>query len=450
MARRDRKLPAERAFRDVLTGCVLIIAVFALGFIIAIIDRAHTSPASLNAAWFGTWGTWAGGLATAAAFLIAAASIAVTGAHARADRHDAAMIRESEDMAQARLLIVYQVDMPTQPQSFRFYRIDNRSKDMFFDVTVPFAERYSNSSAEPDLLTPDAFTGGGTVTMEYLPQGELLAPYRSRSQDDIWFTEVRVYAAPQMPVNFTVYYTDAGGRAWKQHLDGTIERVPTSEAVQRLPREADTVQPYSQIRVLTEEEKRDPTSLFSDVPPGFLDDDETDDDSLAELEAIAPVLVNSWKPVARIGTPRLTTPKGARDIRAEIAYAPTAAPPWRNYFVAKLRELGLAANQFRSQGNVAAIILEIREDDLDRAVEQIDVALDHANQLFEANEVEAARAVVARISAREAEQAEVTRRLDELAAKHTRPGQAPWDRRRPAPPQRTDPESEPPAPSADI
>jgi hypothetical protein len=146
-------------------------------------------------------------------------------------------------------LIVYQVDMPTQPQSYRFYRIDNRSDGLFFDVTVPFAERYYESDTQTSRLTPEAFSGPGDVTMEYLPQGGLLAPYRQRSENDVWFTEVRVYAKPGTPVWFAVQYTDAAGRQWKQHFGGQIERVITTQAVPAPPRKADSVQPQSQLRV---------------------------------------------------------------------------------------------------------------------------------------------------------------------------------------------------------
>ena len=106
-------------------------------------------------------------------------SVRVTSAHARADRREAALVREIQDMAQARLLIVHEVDMPDQPQSFRFYRIDNRSKDLFFDVKVPFVERYYQSDTEIDRLTPESAAN----TLEFLPDGVLRPPTgRKRSK----------------------------------------------------------------------------------------------------------------------------------------------------------------------------------------------------------------------------------------------------------------------------
>lgn len=73
-------------------------------------------------------------------------------------------------------MIVYQVDMPTQPQSYRFYRIDNRSDGLFFDVTVPFAERYYESDTQTSRLTPEAFSGPGDVTMELPPARRTARP----------------------------------------------------------------------------------------------------------------------------------------------------------------------------------------------------------------------------------------------------------------------------------
>jgi len=172
--------------------------------------------------------------------------------------------------------------------------------------------------------------------MEHLPQGELLAPYRSRSENDTWFTEVRVYATPGTPVHFAVHYTDAAGRAWKQHLDGEIERVATSAAVSRAPRAADLVQPHSQLRVLSEDEQRDPASLFSDVPDDHGDTLDGADD--AELEAVARVLIQNWKPVARISTPWLVPKEGSETrISAQIAYTPKAPKPWHEAFTSVIR-----------------------------------------------------------------------------------------------------------------
>ena len=126
------RLREERQFNGVLIGTCVGTVTFAFLFILLTLIKSARTPDDITANWFAAWGTWAGGLATGAAFLIAAFSISVASAHAHRDREEAASIRASEDMAQARLLIVYQVDMPTQPSSYRFYRIDNRSDGLFF------------------------------------------------------------------------------------------------------------------------------------------------------------------------------------------------------------------------------------------------------------------------------------------------------------------------------
>ena len=178
--------------------------------------------------------------------------------------------------------------MPSQPGSYRFFRIDNRSKDLFFDVTVPSVERYYlGSGAGISLLTPEAFTGPGDVTMEYLPEGQLLTPYRTNTADEGWYTEVRVYANPGTPVQFAVHYTDAAGRPWKQHFGGEIERVTTTNAV-RGPRKAGSVQPYSQIRLLSEEEAAQFRGgrFGGDVPPEVPEagvEDTQDEDNSSQL-----------------------------------------------------------------------------------------------------------------------------------------------------------------------
>jgi hypothetical protein len=264
-----RWIPEEQQFKTALWAVGLIAALFLYVFVMLTLLKSRDTPSDITAGWFGSWGTWAGGLATAGAFLIAAYSIAVSSAHEHLARQEAARIRDTEDRAQARLLLIYEVEMPSQPGSYRFFRIDNRSKDLFFDVTVPSVERYYlGSGTGISLLTPEAFTGPGDVTMEYLPEGQLLTPYRTNTADEGWYTEVRVYANPGTPVQFAVHYTDAAGRPWKQHFGGEIERVTTNSAV-RGPRKADSVQPYSQIRRLSEEEAaqfRD-GRFGGDVPP---------------------------------------------------------------------------------------------------------------------------------------------------------------------------------------
>src|SRR3954454_1179840 len=92
------------------------------------------TPSDVTANWFAAWGSWAGGFATAAAFLIAAFSILVASAHARVDRQVGADIRADDEMAQARLLTVYKVDIPGAFPELATFRIENRSQQCVFDV----------------------------------------------------------------------------------------------------------------------------------------------------------------------------------------------------------------------------------------------------------------------------------------------------------------------------
>ena len=178
-----------------------------------------------------------------------------------------------------------------------------------------------------DRLTPES----AASTLEFLPDGVLLTPYRTQTQQEAWCNEVRVYSKPDKPVRFAVHYTDAAGLQWKQHLDGRIERVLSREAVPAEKRKADVFQPQSQLRVLSPEEAADAFGgrFAGDVPQHVQD---------AAMEAVAPLIVETWSRVTRIGTPR-ADPSGPNSVRLQIAYGPTAPSPWGDYFRPKLRLL---------------------------------------------------------------------------------------------------------------
>ena len=392
-------------------------------FIVLTFAKAALTPGDITSSWFETWGTWFGGLVTGAAFLIAAYSVAVSGAHAHKDRAEAAAVRENQDMAQARLLVVYPVDMPRQPQSFRFFRIDNRSKDWFFDVSVPSVERYQDGE-EMSLLTPEAFSGPGTVTMEFLPEEVFLSPYRTNDQSDTWNTEVRVYAKPGSPVRFAVYYTDANGLRWKQDLDGQIERVLSTTAVPA-PRIADSVQPYSQIQTITPEEAKAHRIGGPDVPD--LDDENGDS---AATETLARNIVHGWTPVRRVGAPILGRHHSDPELLAiEIGYAPDAPQTWYQYFRDGLRGAGIRSNQSHSQGPYQSSTFEAPRSALPRVIEGFDAAVKSANERFEMDDLARLRERLAHFDAvRDAAIARQTE-LDDLADQFREPGRLPWDQR---------------------
>lgn len=401
-----RRLSEEDTFRDVLTGCTFILGVFALAFLASTTDRARNSPGSLDAGWFEAWGTWAGGLATAAAFLIAAASIAVTGAHARADRHDAAIVRESEDMAQARLLMIYRVLTPTVPRSMVTFRIENRSKDVFFDVSVPFVDRQNDSNPDLGRTTP----AHAANSMQYLPSQELLTPYRVEDEHDGWFTQVVVYTGDPESVQFTVQYTDAAGRSWRQHLGGPIERVKSSNATR--VREADRFQPHSQVRVMTATEARE-AGLGEDI-------------DWSQLDETTGFAAASWRSIRRVGRP-LVRPVARRSGRicADIAWAPRGERPWRTLFDQRLKH-DFPSNQSGSQGATEWVTVECDEDDLERLVGAVDAAIEHANNRFEQDIIDPLRALQDAATTKAKEIAKHQAGLDERAARLERPGHTPW------------------------
>jgi hypothetical protein len=172
------RLREERQFTKVLVATCAIASGFLLVFVVLTLVKAACTPRDITAGYFSAWGTWAGGLATAAAFLIAAYSVAVASAHAREDRREAARVRENNDMAQARLLTIYKVEIPDSISSLATYRIENRSHDYFFDVTVPFADSPDQSNAGFERRTPELVTSENRLH-EFLPNGELLTAYRS-------------------------------------------------------------------------------------------------------------------------------------------------------------------------------------------------------------------------------------------------------------------------------
>ncbi|WP_145238435.1 MULTISPECIES: hypothetical protein [Nocardiaceae] len=249
MIEESGRLPAEVTFRRLWVGSCVVAGIFLVAFVAATIAKGAVSPRDITANWFAAWGAWASGVTTTAAFLIAAGSLMVSSAYARLDRREAANAQEAEAMAQARLLTIYRVERPDMPASFVFFRVENRSNDRFFDVFVPYVDRIYMGE-EGQLLPPDPCSN--ERTLEELPDGELLTPFRDHNDHEGWFTQVSVYTDDWQSVMFAVHYTDAAGRAWKQHADGRIERVEISTAVK--VRKADRFQPSSQIRLLTQEE----------------------------------------------------------------------------------------------------------------------------------------------------------------------------------------------------
>lgn len=325
-------LPEERQFKAVVIGACALAGLFLLAFVLATLIKASRCPEGVTADWFSAWGTWAGGLATAAAFVIAASSIAVAGAQARSDRREAARIRDDNDMAQARLLVIYKIESEHSIESLATYRVENRSKDFFFDVTVPFVDSPDDSAAGFERRTADLVARENRLH-EYIPTAELLTPYRVHNEHEVWFTLVTVHTHDATGIKFAVEYTDAGGRRWCQQLGGQIERVLTTEAVP--VRASDRFQPRQQIRRLSKVEA---------WRHGFtrnLDPLQTDEEF---LEVIEPINVVHWKRVERVGDIALEpgddgSESGYRAMT--VMFRPSAPPFWAGHFRRKLDESGL-------------------------------------------------------------------------------------------------------------
>jgi hypothetical protein len=382
---KPNRLPEERQFNTVLIGACLLGALFVLSFVLLTCIKSTLSPRDITANWFAAWGTWAGGLATAAAFVIAAFSISVAGAQARFDRREAARIREDNEMAQARLLVVYKVEGTQSISSLATYRIENRSKDLFFDVSVPFVDSPDGSQAGFERRTAELVAQDSRLH-EFIPTAELLTAHRDLNQHEAWFTLVTVHTHDATGITFAVEYTDAGGRRWRQHLGGQIERVLTTAAIP--VREPDRFQPLQQIRRLSNVESwRLGRSFAQNV-----ERPQTDDDFLETIEAFK---VMHWKPIERVNDIAMEH-SGKGEQRAEtsvaVTFKPSAPPFWADHFRDKLAESGLCygggsadgrsqTDSFRCTPAVAAAASN----------ELIDAAITYANDRFEQNELSAAR-----------------------------------------------------------
>ncbi|NCL73790.1 hypothetical protein AIIKEEIJ_01227 [Rhodococcus sp. YH1] len=334
--------------------------------------------------WFVAWGTWAGGLGTAAAFLIAAFSILVASAHSRFDRRQDAEIREDDLMGQARLLSIYKVDDKGWLSTLPTYRIDNWSKDWFFDVTVPYVDA-RNAEGHIERRTAD-LAEKEIRYAEHIPSGEQLTPHRDNSDDEAWFTLVRVHATNAKSIDFAVEYTDASGRRWRQSLGGKIERIPMTKAVPI--RRPDRFQPRPPIKKLSGVE-----AWRSGITQGGITDGlpplESDEDF---LEVIGVSNVQRWKRIERID--EIKFERGGElssDLEVSVTFGPAAPPFWLIHFRNKLAESGLRYGGGRSYYVQTDRFLCSRDIDTAGLNEVIDAAIQFANDRFEENELAAAR-----------------------------------------------------------
>ena len=379
------KLAEERRFKAVLIGACVTAAVFLGTFILLTLVKSLRSPRDITANWFAAWGTWAGGLATAAAFLIAAFSILVASAQARFDRNEAARIRADNDMAQARLLVVCKVEGANSLASLATYRIENRSKDLFFDVTVPFVDSPNGPQSALERRTADLVARDNRLH-EFIPTAELLTAHRDHTQHEAWCTLVTVHTRDASGIRFVVEYTDAGGRRWRQHLGGQIERLLTTEAIP--VREPDRFQPRQQIRRLTPVEAwRNGGAFTRNLPP--LQTDEQ------FLEVIEVRKVMTWQRIERVGDIAEDTTSRSdidpEDSRIAVTFKPSAPPFWGDHFRERLAESGIQTTGGRSGQGGQTITMRCSPTALETVADRIDAAITYANDRYEQNELAAAR-----------------------------------------------------------
>lgn len=377
------KLPEERQFGTVVWATCLMGLLFLYLFAMLTVTKAKNSPSDITANWFGAWGTWAGGLATAAAFLIAAFSIAVASAHARVDRQEAARIRVNNDMAQARLLVIYKVQMQSGIESLATFRIENRSKDVFFDVSVPYVDAPTDSGDGYERRTTDLVEADNRLH-EFIPTAELLTAYRVHDEHEAWFTLVTVHTADWRKVEFAVDYTDAGGRRWRQHVNGQIEPVYTTHAIP--VREADRFQPRQQIRRLSRIEAYREGGRFAE---GMLPL-EMDEEFLEVLEVRT---VATWKRIELVGEPIVapSTESTPGEVEVEVTFAPAGPPFWRDHLEAKLEDAGARYIGGSRGGRSETQKLRFPESAAGEVRGLLVEAIEHANNNFEELELAAAR-----------------------------------------------------------
>jgi len=82
---------------------------------------------------------------------------------------------------------------------------------VFFDVTVPFADSPCDVDGTLERRTPDRVAADNRLH-EHLPDGELLVPFRSHTDQEAWFTLVTLHTFDWTGISFAVDYTDAAGR----------------------------------------------------------------------------------------------------------------------------------------------------------------------------------------------------------------------------------------------
>jgi hypothetical protein len=93
-----------------------------------------------------------------------------------------------------------------------------------------------------------------------------------------------------------------------------------------------------------------------------------------------------WRPLRRVGTPEFT-PHGTRvKVRVWTKGGPPGGRDWQGYFTSKASQTRIDAFfDVRPVGNRYPITGSCGEDDLDKYIETLDAAIEHANTKFQAD-----------------------------------------------------------------
>jgi hypothetical protein len=89
--------------------------------------------------------------------------------------------------------------------------------------------------------------------------------------------------------------------------------------------------------------------------------------------------------IARVGTPKVKATWQPNEIQIEVNTAPRKPEGWQRYFNKKVKEFGVYAVYNYSGVDRDGIISFAASEDLERVVKVIDIALEYANDNYEAD-----------------------------------------------------------------
>ena len=89
--------------------------------------------------------------------------------------------------------------------------------------------------------------------------------------------------------------------------------------------------------------------------------------------------------IARVGTPKVKATWQPNEIQIEVNTAPRKPEGWQGYFNTKVKQFGVYAVYNYSRVDRDGITSFAASEDLERVVKVIDIALEYANDNYEAD-----------------------------------------------------------------